>query len=168
MKLLLFSTFLLINFNKNVLTSKPIQFINGGYTGLTFAIHSQVEESDVFIKNLEQLIVMSSQFLYKVTNKRSRFNQVDIIVPKTWTHKQFYSKITGSQFDKSHVRIGLSRRFGDEPFTVQPRGCGQPGEFIGLSDNFIKELNNKTKQEFGSAGWSHNEHESMLTVLLFY
>jgi hypothetical protein len=133
--------------------AKQIQFINGGYRGITVAIHPNVPESEELLTNLGQLLKESSLFLHKATSGKARFVEIDVIIPKTWSKQEEYEPIAGSHYDKAHVRVNqLDPIRGNEPFTFQPRGCGQPGEYIQLSDTFIKELDGKTKESFGSPG----------------
>jgi len=154
MKLLFQKLFILLSLTLPLIdTSKPVQFINGGYRGLVVAIHSEVPESEQLLTNLQELLKKSSAFLYEATNNRARFVEIDVIIPQTWSKKDEYELIAGSYYDKAHVRIGQTDPSrGDEPYTFQPRGCGQPGEYIKLTDAFIEELNERTKQNFGFPG----------------
>ena len=40
----------------------------------------------------------------------------------------------------------------DSPYTVQPGGCGDPGEYIHITRNFLLELNDKSTELFGPPG----------------
>lgn len=136
-----------------VLTSKPVQFLNGGYRGIVVAIHSEVPESEQLINNLEELLRKSSAFLYKATEGRARFVEIEVIIPETWSTKDVYESIAGSHYDRAHVRIApTDPKTGDEPYTYQPRGCGQPGEYIRLTDAFIEELKGRTADNYGYPG----------------
>ncbi|CAG2166360.1 unnamed protein product [Oppiella nova] len=129
--------------------SKPINFVNGGYRGVVIAIHSDVKESDQLITNLEELLRKSSAFLYKATEGRARFVEFEVILPETWSKKDGYESIAGSHFLSSHIRIAPTDKVkSDEPYTYQPRGCGQPGEYIQLTDGFVNQLNGKTRDDF--------------------
>ena len=145
-----------ISFALNVgSTTKPVQFLNGGYRGITIAIHSDVPESEQLIYNLEDLLRKSSAFLYRATEGRARFVEIEVILPETWSRKDQYESVAGSHYDSSHVRIAPTNPTTDnEPYTSQPRGCGEPGEYIRLTDAFIEELNSRTKENFGNPGKS--------------
>jgi calcium-activated chloride channel regulator 4 len=154
MKSLINYFFLLISITLPLVNaSKPVQFINGGYRGLVVAIHSQVPESEQLISNLQELLKKSSFFLYEATDSRARFVEIEVIIPQTWSKKDEYELIAGSHYDKAHIRIGQTDpERGDEPYTFQPRGCGEPGEYIKLTDAFIEELDGRTKENFGPPG----------------
>ena len=138
-----------------VSTTRPVQFKNGGYRGLMVAIHSDVPESEQLITNLEELLTKSSAFLYEATDKRARFVEFEVIIPESWSRKDDYETIAGSQFDQAHIRIApTDEKSGNEPYTYQPRGCGQPGEYIRLTDAFIEELHDRTQEDFGYPGFS--------------
>ncbi|CAG2176316.1 unnamed protein product, partial [Oppiella nova] len=127
---------------------QPI-FIQLYDNGVVIAIHSDVKESDQLITNLEELLRKSSAFLYKATEGRARFVEFEVILPETWSKKDGYESIAGSHFLSSHIRIAPTDKVkSDEPYTYQPRGCGQPGEYIQLTDGFVNQLNGKTRDDF--------------------
>jgi hypothetical protein len=145
---------------------QPVRYINGGYTGTTIAIHSKVPESETLLTNLQDLLTRSSKFIHDASEQRFQFDQIDIIIPKTWTFKTNYTPISGSYFGKAHVRVGLTDpNRGDEPFTFQPRECGQVGEFIRLSSQYLEQLNGKSKEQFGEP--SNNQFLINLKKLSF-
>jgi hypothetical protein len=44
-------------------------------------------------------------------------------------------------------------KFGDSPYTVQLGGCGDPGEFIHLTPNYVLNFDTESnKLKFGPAG----------------
>ena len=136
-----------------VSATKPVQFLNGGYRGITIAIHSDVPESEQLVNNLEDLLRKSSAFLYRATEGRARFVEIEVIIPETWSRKDDYESVAGSYYERAHVRIAPTDPItGDEPYTSQPRGCGEPGEYIRLTDAFLEELNGRTKENFGYPG----------------
>lgn len=137
-----------------VSTGRLIQFKNGGYRGLVVAIHSDVPESEQLINNLEELLRKSSAFLYEATDRRARFVEFEVVIPKTWSDKDHYESIAGLSFDQAHIRVvPTDQKTGDQPYTHQPRGCGQPGEYIVLTDAFLEELEDRTRENFGYPGW---------------
>lgn len=133
--------------------SKPIAFENGAYKGLTVAVHSKVPESAELLSNLKQLISDSSDFLFNATKGKAHFGDVEIVLPATWVQRDEYEPVTGSRYDGAHIRVGLTNPLiGNEPFTVQPRECGEAGEYIHLTDEFVRNLNGETREEFGHPG----------------
>ena len=130
--------------------SKPLSFLNGIYQNLTIALHFQTAEDPSIISNLKQLLTKSSKLLYSATNGKARFGQITIVIPDKWTDKPIYTNASGSHYDDAHIRIGSNNQ--SEIFTYQPRGCGQPGEYIFIHENFIKQLNKETKENYGFPG----------------
>lgn len=138
--------------------SKPLSFLNGIYQNLTIALHFQTAEDPSIISNLKQLLTKSSKFLYDATNGKARFGEITIMIPDKWTDKQTYVNVSGSHYDDAHIRIGSNIQ--SEIFTYQPRPCGQPGQYIFIHENFIKQLNGETKDNYGFPGESFSIYKS--------
>ncbi|CAG2113137.1 unnamed protein product [Medioppia subpectinata] len=55
----------------------------------------------------------------------------------------YESVVGGGHYDGAHVRVAPTDRVKtNRPYTYQPRGCGQPGEYIQLTDGFMESLLN--------------------------
>ncbi|CAG2104285.1 unnamed protein product [Medioppia subpectinata] len=141
---------------------KPIQYNNGEYEGLVVTIHPDITDSDQLVANLKELLIKSSAFLYGATESRAQFKDIAVILPKSWPQKDEYNKILDSHWDDGHIRIVPSAQSpSDKPFVLQPRGCRQSGEYIQLTDNFVKELNDIIRNTFDYPDkllvneWSH-------------
>ncbi|CAG2101123.1 unnamed protein product [Medioppia subpectinata] len=138
---------------------KPIQYNNGEYEGLVVTIHPDITESDQLVANLKELLIKSSTFLYGATESRAQFKDIAVILPELWTQKSEYQAIPDSHWDDGHIRISPSTHtLNDKPFTFQPRGCGQSGEYIQLTDSFVEKLNQNTfdyPEKLLVNEWSH-------------
>jgi len=88
--------------------------------------------------------------LYNATGGRAWFRKIVVIVPESWPMD---AEHIPSCFSDAHIRIGTTDPVnGDAPYTLQPDDCGRPGKYIHLTDNFILNLNSKTREEFGRPG----------------
>ncbi|KAG8201107.1 hypothetical protein JTE90_028775 [Oedothorax gibbosus] len=122
-----------------------------GYKGITVAIHKNVPEDVEIINNIKTLFQRASTFLYNSTKNSIYFREVTIIVPPTWSTQPDYEIQPGNFFSNAHVRIDLPNpEFKDTPYTLQPGGCGEPGQYIHLTPWFVKELNGETVEMFGA------------------
>lgn len=92
----------------------------------------------------------ASQLMFSATGIMAYFGDVVIVVPKSWPCPgiTFESMQLAHSWDSSHLRVGPSHYlFGDNPWTQQPGGCGEPGDFIYLPENFLL-----TNTDVGSPG----------------
>ena len=42
--------------------------------------------------------------------------------------------------------------YGDNPYTLQPGGCGERGQYIHVTPDYLRFINGTMKQRFGPAG----------------
>lgn len=76
----------------------------------------------------------ASTVLYKATNNQLYFKDVTIVLPKTWSIKSKYKKISGKKFPRAHVRIDEENPvFGKTPYVFGQTACGAPGQYIHLT-----------------------------------
>ncbi|XP_013401095.2 calcium-activated chloride channel regulator 1-like, partial [Lingula anatina] len=103
----------------------------------------------------------ASRALYLATQKRAYFRNITILVPSTWSAAGEFREATTQVLDKAHVIVDKPNSlYGDTPYVKQPRGCGQRGEYMHLTHDFI--LNRqRTEQFYGNPGttlvheWGH-------------
>ena len=86
------------------------------------------------------MVAAASQLMFTATGNMVFFGDVVIVVPQDWvcqgialtTNQKIYS------WNSAHIRVGPSHYlFGDNPWTQQLGGCGEPGDWIYLSENFL-------------------------------
>ncbi|KAK7081460.1 hypothetical protein SK128_012870, partial [Halocaridina rubra] len=97
------------------------------------------------------MINRASILLHSATESKLYFSKVTILIPENWTSCGGLAIGPESEltFKDAHIRIQESHPvFVDNPWTEQPRGCGDPGNFIYFSDAFISGAN----QDLGSLG----------------
>ena len=77
-------------------------------------------------------------------------NSVTIVLPKTW--KQHYGGSISSEYfyEDGNIRVNTyNPLYMDAPYTLQPKGCGERGEYIHVTPNFLYRLNTTTPAVFG-------------------
>ncbi|GAB6022221.1 chloride channel [Chamberlinius hualienensis] len=113
---------------------------NNGYKGLVVAIHKNIPEDPKLIDRIKEMLTKASEQLYSATKRRAFFEEVTIVVPSTWTYKDGRYEVVqgGDRFTKADVRVDEPNpTFGDTPYTEQPGECGEPGEYIHLTPEFL-------------------------------
>ncbi|CAH2311855.1 epithelial chloride channel -like [Pelobates cultripes] len=157
-------------------TGSMVKLINGGYQNVVIAIHPQIPENDIIVEEIKDFIQESNGYLFNATNKRLFMKSVNILIPRTWSSKNYISLTKASigflvslclkiflvnmSMSKADVIIAKPLpKFGDDPYTLQYRGCGQQGEYIHLTPNFL--LEDKLVSIYGPRGkviiheWAH-------------
>ncbi|XP_064470872.1 calcium-activated chloride channel regulator 1-like [Ornithodoros turicata] len=133
---------------------------DGGYENILVAIHSSVKPNDYLVGNIKTLFQSASDFLHRATGGRVYFKKVTIAVPGTWPKRADVMRISSDEFPSSHVRVEVSPN-GNDSYTHQTRGCGEPGEYIRLTPEFIIGLNTSTTDTYGNPAyqliheWAH-------------
>ncbi|XP_049627204.1 calcium-activated chloride channel regulator 4-like [Suncus etruscus] len=152
--------------------SSLVQLKDNGYEGIIIAIHPTVPENEILIKEIQDMMTEASTYLFKATENRIFFKNVNILIPDTWKNKPQYGKPRHESYPHANVIVAPPTSPGrDEPYTRHFKQCGENGEYIHLTPDFL--LGNK-KNEYGSSGrllvheWAHlrwgvfdeyNEHE---------
>uniref|UniRef100_A0A646QFV9 EClCP n=1 Tax=Hemiscolopendra marginata TaxID=943146 RepID=A0A646QFV9_9MYRI len=144
-------------------TEAVITIKDNGYQGITVAIHPNVPDDPELVQSIKNLFLSGSSFLYQATRHRAYFNEVTIIVPNEWEYRPEYEIVRpNSRFSVADVRIDLPNpEYGDAPYTQQPGECGESGEYIHLTPDFIKGLDRSGASAYGDPGraliheWSH-------------
>uniref|UniRef100_A0A8C4NI12 Chloride channel accessory 1 n=1 Tax=Eptatretus burgeri TaxID=7764 RepID=A0A8C4NI12_EPTBU len=97
----------------------------------------------------QEMMTKASQYLYKATNQRAFFRQINILIPKSWSRKTDYLNRRGESYDQADIRIDIADPLmGDGPYTFQFGQCGVQGEFIHFTPEFI--LNDDLQSYFGA------------------
>lgn len=98
---------------------------------------------------LKELLTRSSKMLYNATNGRAYFRRINIIVPSSWSsHPSYHILGQGSFFQSAHIRVDWPNpRHGDEPFTEQLGGCGEPGRYIQLTPEFLSTIDDHESED---------------------
>jgi len=137
---------------------------DNGYSGLVVGISQDVPESQgqQLIDAVKVMLSLASPVLYKATGNRAYFKQVTIVIPMSWTNittdREGYSEV----YEDAEVRVAPANpSFGDGPYTLQPGGCGDPGQYIHVTPGYLTNLNTTSAYTYGPAGkaltheWAH-------------
>ncbi|XP_053549081.1 calcium-activated chloride channel regulator 1-like [Bombina bombina] len=140
--------------------SSMVKLINGGYEDIVIAINPNVTENVKIIENIKNMVNEASDYLYKATKQRLFIRNVKILIPMTWSNASSYTKPKTETYDKADVIIASPfLKYGDDPYTLQYGGCGEPGKYIHFTPEFI--IHNRTSNEYGPRGrvfvheWAH-------------
>ncbi|XP_048251150.1 calcium-activated chloride channel regulator 3A-1-like [Haliotis rufescens] len=111
---------------------------NNKYDNLVVAIHDSVPENLTLISEMKSIISDASSALYKATRKRSYIGSVTFLIPGTWSKQPAWANAKDETFEEADIRIDqASPVYGNNPYTEQPAGCGDPGEYIHLTPEYI-------------------------------
>ncbi|XP_062412563.1 calcium-activated chloride channel regulator 1-like [Sardina pilchardus] len=117
-----------------------IQLDEHGYRGVLIAINPAVPEKpdgEKLLLNIEDMIKDASMVLSKTAGGRFHFKEVTILVPSNWENKGYKNART-ERYDKAHVIIDEPNpAYGDEPYTLQYGQCGDEGQYIHLTPDFL-------------------------------
>ncbi|XP_072547017.1 calcium-activated chloride channel regulator 1-like [Salminus brasiliensis] len=135
-----------------------IKLEGNGYSDILIAINPAVPENEELIKKTMEMIVTGSEYLYQALDNLVFYKEVKILVPPTWNGS--YEKARRETYDKANVIIkDPHSAFNDDPYTKQIKGCGEEGEHIHFTPNFL--LNDNLLKVYGPRGrvfvheWAH-------------
>lgn len=120
-----------------------ITLSTGGYTGVVVAMSDQLDPNKCteYVDNTKAMFEAASQLMFTATGSKVFFGEVVIAVPETWmcTGSTFNSSSSRIySWDSAHLRVGPAHPvFGDNPWTQQPGGCGDPGDWIYMPEKFL-------------------------------
>ncbi|XP_069497826.1 calcium-activated chloride channel regulator 1-like [Ambystoma mexicanum] len=141
-------------------TGSMVQLKNNGYEDLVIAIHPGIPENNKVIQNIQDMVTEASTYLFQATHRRAYFKSVKILIPLTWTKHATYLRAKTESFDKADVIVADPfLKYGNDPYTLQYGGCGEPAKYIHFTPNFI--LDDTLLQVYGPRGrvfvheWAH-------------
>ncbi|XP_073673899.1 calcium-activated chloride channel regulator 1-like [Garra rufa] len=138
-------------------TSTGIKLDGNGYVDIIIAISSKVPQDDRLIDKIKEMVTEGSHYLYEALDKKVYFKEATILVPPHWNTTNV-TKARTESFDKAKIRIDNPAQ-GDEPYTKQYDECGEEGEYIHFTPNYL--LNDTVIQLYGLRGkvfvheWAH-------------
>ncbi|XP_006898296.1 PREDICTED: calcium-activated chloride channel regulator 4-like [Elephantulus edwardii] len=153
------SVFFLVLYLLQGSNTSLIKLNNSGYEDIIFAIHPDVQEDENIIKQIEDMVTAASTYLFKATEKRFFFKTVSILIPETWKANSQYKRPRLESYTHADVLVAPPTLPGrDEPYTRQFTECGEKGEFIHFTPDFLL---GKKEKEYGPSGrvfvheWAH-------------
>ncbi|XP_057365305.1 calcium-activated chloride channel regulator 4-like [Daphnia carinata] len=145
-------------------SSTRVSLVDNGYVDLVFAISDVVpeDESDIIIDNIKKMILEASPVLYVATGDRAYFKRVQILIPQSWTNVNATAS-SWETFETADVIVDAPNpKHGDVPYTRQNGNCGELGEKIHLTPNYVANLDlEENDWHFGKPGkvfvheWAH-------------
>uniref|UniRef100_A0A8D0DVM5 VWFA domain-containing protein n=1 Tax=Salvator merianae TaxID=96440 RepID=A0A8D0DVM5_SALMN len=159
----LFRSFKLEQNSKSLLhgvMGSMVKLQNGGFENIVITIHPGISEDDSILNSIKGMIKEASSYLFNATNQRFYINSVKVVIPLTWQSKPEYGRVTTESYDKADVIVADPYlKYGDDPYTLQYGGCGEPGRYIHFTPNFL--TNDSLLSVYGSRGrifvheWAH-------------
>ncbi|XP_001917810.5 calcium-activated chloride channel regulator 4 [Equus caballus] len=136
-----------------------VQLNNNGYEGVIIAIDPAVPEDGRIIEQIKDMVTAASTYLFEATEKRFFFKNVSILIPENWKENSEYKRPKRESYEHADVLVAPPTLPGrDEPYTKQFTACGEKGEYIHLTPNFVL---GKNESEYGPSGrlfvheWAH-------------
>ncbi|XP_075247274.1 uncharacterized protein LOC142340535 isoform X44 [Convolutriloba macropyga] len=147
-----------------------IKLENNGYTGILIGVSDDVVPSQKFLDGLERTLADFSDNLFNSTKRRAYLNQITVALPPTWDHFNFSNISSTTEFPTATSKQtiewaniivgGQNPSYSDAPYTRQTGECGEPGDYIHLTEKFVTD-SAYTTIAFGDVGkllvreWGH-------------
>ncbi|CAL4062253.1 unnamed protein product, partial [Meganyctiphanes norvegica] len=135
--------------------SGDITVTNNAYNGIVIAMRDDLNEANcnTNFEAIKSMISSASELLYNATGNRLSFGEVKVVVPETWTCGGIANSSEGIRLSDAHVMVAPSHPvFLNNPWTQQPRGCGEQGDFIYIPEGYLsstsEEVYGTTAQAF--------------------
>uniref|UniRef100_A0A8C0HZU8 Calcium-activated chloride channel N-terminal domain-containing protein n=1 Tax=Balaenoptera musculus TaxID=9771 RepID=A0A8C0HZU8_BALMU len=118
--------------------SSMVNLINNGYDGTLIAINPSVPEDEKLIQDIKEMVTEASTYLFHATKRRVYFRNVSILIPMTWKSKSEYLMPKQEAYDQADVIVANPYlKYGDDPYTLQHGKCGEKGQYIHFTPNFL-------------------------------
>ncbi|XP_064594617.1 calcium-activated chloride channel regulator 1-like [Liolophura sinensis] len=115
---------------------------NNGYRQILIAIGNNVTEDISLLNRIQDVFAKASTFLYQITKKRAFFEEIIVLVPKSWSNRREYASATNQTIDVSDIVIDSTtdqdRQQRHKPFVIRSSPCGKPGEYMQLTPEYLK------------------------------
>jgi len=137
--------------------SSPI-LDQSGFRDLVIAINDDVpeEKGPALIQSIQDLMTETSEMMYFSSMTRFYIKEVTILTPRTWTNEGVGEARHGEVYDHASIKVAvMDTEHGDAPYTHQPGRCGEEGNPVLISDDYLIELmNNKDEMivKYGPIG----------------
>ncbi|XP_049520451.1 calcium-activated chloride channel regulator 4A [Dermacentor silvarum] len=100
---------------------------DGGYVDIVVAVHEALPVESQLVEQLKSVLSRSSAFLHRATRGLVYFREVTIALPPHWPPAE-HGDALASLHANAPIRIVTSEQ-AQWPRTVQPRPCGEAGEY---------------------------------------
>ncbi|XP_070559943.1 calcium-activated chloride channel regulator 1-like [Ptychodera flava] len=118
-----------------------ISLLNNEYSGILVAIHESIPEDAYLIERIQEVFSSASSYLYEASEKRVYFKDVTILIPRTWSDSLADEAATYEKFCIANVVVDQPNpEYGDNPYVKQIQPCGQPGEYMHLTSQWLTDV----------------------------
>ncbi|KAK3877916.1 hypothetical protein Pcinc_017426 [Petrolisthes cinctipes] len=111
------------------------------YSNLVVAVESDIQDCFAVLQATKQIVSDASTALVESSDGRLAFTKVTFLVPDTIAEECGLDKNnteTMTKMARVALKVGKDHpMFGDQPWTLQPQGCGVPGRFLYLPYSFL-------------------------------
>uniref|UniRef100_A0A2K6U4C3 Chloride channel accessory 4 n=1 Tax=Saimiri boliviensis boliviensis TaxID=39432 RepID=A0A2K6U4C3_SAIBB len=159
MKLLRGFVFLLVLYLLHRSNTSFVRLNNNGFEDIIIVIDPSVPEDEKIIERIQDMLTTASTYLFEATEKRFFFKNVSILVPENWKENPQYKRPKYENYKHADVIVAPPTLPGrDEPYTKQFTECGEKGEHIHFTPDFLL---GKKQNEYGPSGrlfvheWAH-------------
>lgn len=132
-----------------------ITFESNSYRDVVVSIHPDVpsDHGQEIVDAIKVFVSQGSERLFVATQKYAFIKSVNILLPQSWG--VFPEAIYSSEYfyEDGVIRVNTENPlYLDTPYTVQPGGCGDPGDFTHLTHEYLLNLNYSSTDFFGPPG----------------
>ncbi|XP_061187630.1 calcium-activated chloride channel regulator 1-like isoform X2 [Saccostrea echinata] len=132
--------FCIVGYVNAVCQTNRIEIDGNGYKGITVAVSSKLDSSEIQIQRLKDLFTAASARLYRATKHHVFFKDITIVVPKSLPIDTD-GYINGPQIDSAHVIVDKANPLANnKPYVSGMTGCGKPGRHIHLEPYTLEYL----------------------------
>ncbi|KFO28031.1 Calcium-activated chloride channel regulator 4 [Fukomys damarensis] len=136
-----------------------VQLNENGYEDVIIAIDPAVPEDGEIIEQIKAMVTAASTYLFEATEKRFFFKTVSVLIPETWKENPQYRRPKHESYKHADVIVAPpALPGGDAPYTRQFTECGERGEYIHFTPDFVL---GRKQNEYGPSGrllvheWAH-------------
>ncbi|XP_007530032.2 calcium-activated chloride channel regulator 1-like [Erinaceus europaeus] len=122
--------------------SSMINLSGNGYDGIVIAINPGVPEDGKLIQSIKKMVTEASTYLFHASKRRVYFRNVKILIPMTWKSRSEYLMPKHESYEQADVIVANPyAKYGDDPYTLQYGQCGDKGQYIHFTPNFLLDNN---------------------------
>ncbi|XP_044158052.1 calcium-activated chloride channel regulator 1-like isoform X1 [Bufo gargarizans] len=114
-----------------------VQLRNHGYENVIIAVQPQVPENPQILTAIKDMVSEASFYLFNASKRRFFYREVKILIPSTWQTFNF-QRPRYEEHQKASVIISSPNiNYGNDPYTVHYKGCGNKGQYIHFTPDFL-------------------------------
>ncbi|XP_033120336.1 calcium-activated chloride channel regulator 1-like [Anneissia japonica] len=131
-------------------TRNQVVLENNEYTNVLIAINKNVTYDQEIIDKIKEIFTSGSSRLFEATDSRAYWKSITILVPKSWEHRPEYEVVNTESFDRANIIVDIPNpRWEDNPYTKQLGKCGEKGEYIHLTPDYLLNQESRSTSIWG-------------------